>query len=284
MELTDELLDIEVLERSSASIAARYQAAAPFPHVVLDGVLRPDAVERAYGEFEAADPEAWTNYIHVNERKFATRDSSTWGPALREVAGSLMSDRFVSFLRRVTGFEQLVPDATMDGGGLHRSLAGGYLNVHADFTAHHAQRTWHRRVNVLLYLNRVWQPCWGGNLELWATDMSRCVQSIAPLGNRLVIFTTSETSYHGHPEPMTCPDDVARQSLALYYFTEEPNPPTHATNYRPRPTDGRASAAAIYADNQAVHLHDVMKRRFRVSDEAVGRWLGRVSRVRRPRP
>ena len=44
-------------------------------------------------------------------------------------------------------------DDAMDGGGLHRSLAGGFLNVHADFTAHHSKPQWRRRVNLLLYLN-----------------------------------------------------------------------------------------------------------------------------------
>jgi hypothetical protein len=281
--LTDELLDIDALERSSAVLAARYQAASPFPHAVLDDVLCSAVVERAYAEFEDTDPEAWTNYLHINEKKFAATDPGAWGPTLRAIAEALMSERFVSFLAAVTGIDQLMPDPTMDGGGLHRSVAGGYLNVHADFTAHHARQSWHRRVNILLYLNRCWQADWGGHLELWATDMSQCVESIAPIGNRMVIFTTSEDSFHGHPDPMTCPPGTARQSLALYYFTEEPHPPARATHYRPRPSDGVASAAAIYADNQAVHLHDIMKRRFRISDETTSRWLGRINRVRRPR-
>jgi len=284
LELTDELLDIEALERSSASLATSYQAASPFPHMVLDGVLRSEAVERAYAEFEDTDPETWTNYLHVNERKFAATDAGTWGLTLQAVADALMSDRFVSFLASVTGIDHLVPDPTMDGGGLHRSVTGGYLNVHADFTAHHVQQSWHRRVNLLLYLNRDWQPEWGGDLQLWATDMSHCVESIAPIGNRMVVFTTSESSYHGHPDPMTCPPEVARQSLALYYFTEESKPPVRPTSYRARPTDRKTSAAAIYADSQALHLYDVVKRRFRISDDAISPWLGRINRFRRPRP
>ena len=70
----------------------------------------------------------------------------------------------------------------MDGGGLHRSLPGGFLNVHTDFSAHHSKPGWRRRVNLLLYLNPEWQPDWGGELELWSKDMQRCVTRVAAEG------------------------------------------------------------------------------------------------------
>ena len=37
--------------------------------------------------------------------------------------------------------------------------------------------------------------------------------------NKLVIFNTTDFSFHGHPEPLKCPDNVTRKSLALYYYT-----------------------------------------------------------------
>jgi hypothetical protein len=42
---------------------------------------------------------------------------------------------------------------------------------------------------------------------------------IDPIFNRCVIFTTTDTSYHGHPVPLTCPPGVTRKSLALYYYS-----------------------------------------------------------------
>ncbi len=44
------------------------------------------------------------------------------------------------------------------------------------------------------------------------------------MANRVLIFTTDGTSFHGHPEPMRCPEGVARRSLALYYFSVEDDP------------------------------------------------------------
>lgn len=280
---TQQLLCIEALEHDLPDLAARYAEASPFPHIVLDDVLQRDVLERVLADVEAVAGRDWTNYLHLNERKFANNAASTWGPDLRAVLEALSSDRFVHFLEELTGFTGLLPDPSLDGGGLHRSVAGGFLNVHADFTAHHSKSHWRRRVNLLLYLNPGWDPAWGGELELWARDMSRCVTAVAPVANRLLIFTTDEHAFHGHPTPLAAPPGTARQSLALYYFTDEEHPvAARATNYRARPEDG-ARRALIWLDKLALRAYDVAKRRLRLSDGAASRMLGRLSRRRRDR-
>lgn len=272
----DAICDLDRIERDLPELCARYRAATPFPHVVIDDFLSPDAFARAKDEFPGADGD-WINYLHVNERKYGNVDLATWGPTLRAVAGQLMSERFLRIVAHLSGFEALHADESMDGGGLHRTQRGGHLNVHADFTAHHREPTWRRRVNVLLYLNDEWPPEWGGDLELWSPDMRRCEQRIAPLGNRVVIFTTDRRSYHGHPEPLACPAGVARRSLALYYFEEQTHPVTRSTDYRARPGDG-AKAMAIYADKLALHAFDVARRRFGLSDQLASQVLERLGR------
>jgi hypothetical protein len=275
----NDLIDFERLEQELPDLVRRYRDAAPFPHVVIDDVLRPETLDAVYAEFDAIGEDTWRKYLHVNERKYANTDSSTWGPVLQQVVEALASDRFVAFLDELSGFDGLIADLSLDGGGLHRSLPGGYLNVHADFTAHHVHQDWRRRVNLLLYLNRDWDPAWGGDLELWTTDMDRCEATVAPVGNRMLVFTTAEDAYHGHPDPLACPPDRARQSLALYYFTEDEHAVIRSTNYRARPGDGMKTAA-IYLDKQALHAYDVLKRRLRLSDDVVGRWLGALDRIR----
>jgi hypothetical protein len=76
-----------------------------------------------------------------------------------------------------------------------------------------------RRVNLLIYLNEDWQDAYGGHFELWETDMSRPVVKIAPLFNRIAMFSTTGVSWHGHPDPLTCPDNRSRKSIALYYYS-----------------------------------------------------------------
>ena len=102
-------------------------------------------------------------------------------------------------------------------GACTRSGAEGFLKIHADFNRHkHLQLD--RRLNAILYLNQDWDEAWGGHLELWDRTVASRV-SLAPLAGRLVCFATDDYSYHGHPDPIRCPDDRFRRSLALYYYT-----------------------------------------------------------------
>jgi hypothetical protein len=132
----------------------------------------------------------------------------------------------------------------------------------------------------LLYCNQDWRGEYGGELELWTRDMKRCEKRVAPLRNRVLIFNTDMDSFHGHPDPLTTPVGVARQSLALYYFTEEDAPVVRSTEYRARPGDG-AKRALIYADKQALRGFDWAKRKFNLSNDAASRVLGVVEKLRR---
>jgi hypothetical protein len=96
-----------------------------------------------------------------------------------------------------------------------------------------------RRLNLLIYLNKDWPDAYGGALELWDKAMTGCVVKAAPVFGRAVIFTTDLDSYHGHPDPLTCPPDRARRSIATYYYTapdvSAAAPVDRMTNFRPRP-------------------------------------------------
>jgi 2OG-Fe(II) oxygenase superfamily len=276
-------VDMARLESQVEVLRARYQSASPFPHIVLDNFLDPEVAALAMDEFPPLDGATWTNYVHANERKFSHTDPSEWGPTLRSILADLNSQRFVDFMGQLAGFDCLIADQSLEGGGLHQSAAGGFLNIHADFTVHPHHPKWQRRTNLLLYLNEDWKPEYGGDLELWSTDMKSCDSRIAPVANRVVIFTTDVDSYHGHPEPMTCPPDVRRRSLALYYFSIEDDPIVRSTDYRARPGDG-ARSVLIYADKQALRTYDWLKRRVGLSDQTASRLLGFMERLRRNKP
>ncbi len=276
---SDNVISVDELRTRFDEAREGYADAAPFPHVVLDDVLPAGVFADAVAEFPAPDDASWKGYLHVNEAKFANPDASTWGPTIQSVADAFCSDDFVKWLGELTGFEHLIADRAMDGGGLHQTLRGGHLNIHADFTTHHCHRNWRRRINILLYLNEVWRPGWGGALELWDSDVRACVTSVEPRPNRMLIFTTSGDAYHGHPEPLECPDGMARRSLALYYFTEEDRPTRRSTTYRPRPSDGANKGVAIWADRHLLGAYDTVKTRLGLSDRTASRVLGVVHRV-----
>jgi hypothetical protein len=261
--------------------AKEYAAADPFPHIVIDDVLHPDAFAAAVADFPAVDDEFWKGYLHVNETKYCNVHPETWDDSLRNVAREFTSPEFVAYLEELTGIEGLIPDWSMDGGGLHQTMRGGHLNIHADFTTHHVHEHWARRVNILLYLNEEWQDDWGGQLELWDKDMTSCQDRVTPQGNRMLVFSTSFDSFHGHPDGLTCPPEEARRSMALYYFTEEDAPVRRATHYRARPEESRGRRALIAADRVVLDVYDRVKRRLGLTDDAAHRVLGRFHSWRR---
>jgi hypothetical protein len=274
---TTPVLDVARLERDLPDYRARYQAAAPYPHIVIDDFLAPDEAAQCASEFPSGDE--WISFVHVNERKYANQQPETWGPTLQRLLDQVQSQEFVDFVSKMTGIENLVADDTLEGAGLHQSLRGGFLNMHADFTVHPKKRHWRRRVNLLVYFNPGWQEEWGGALELWSKDMSHMEEKIPPTLGRAVLFNTDADSFHGHPEPMTCPEGVARQSLALYYFTEEEAPVVRSTEYRARPGEG-LRAVPIFLDKTVLRNYDRLKRRMGISDDKAGRILRSIDRLR----
>jgi hypothetical protein len=228
------------LSAMAAEERAAYAAAAPFPHAVLDGLFPSEVLDAVVAECPPPD-ERWRHFDDANQRKYgAGLAEIDLGPATRNVLAELNSAPFVDFVQALTGIEEpLLPDPHFKGGGLHQILPGGYLEVHADFNRHPLYGL-DRRVNVLVYLNRDWEPAWGGQLELWDRTMRRAERRIEPLFNRTVVFTIDDAAYHGHPRPVRCPEGRSRRSLALYYYSvgrpEVERSDAHSTLFQRRPS------------------------------------------------
>ncbi|WAC03786.1 2OG-Fe(II) oxygenase [Lacinutrix neustonica] len=252
-----------------------YQEALPYPHIVKDGFLEVAAAEKALEMFPKIKDDGWIHYVHFNEKKHGLNKLELIPAFIRDgIIKEFNSPEFISYLERLTGIPNLLPDTTIEGGGIHQSEHGGYLNIHADFTVHPHQKAWRRRVNVLIYLNRNWKDSYGGALELWERDMSKCVVKIDPIFNRIVIFNTDEDSYHGFPDPIQCRDGITRKSIALYYFTEEKVGAfkRKATNYRARPNDG-FKAVFIWLDKKMIAIYTWLKSELGMNDDFMSKVL-----------
>ena len=209
---------------SGPKLAFEYKNATPFPHICLGSFLEENIAQQAFAEFPIASSPIWNHHKHYNCQKLTANKQEYFPETIRSIVDELNSDPFVSWLSVLVGIPCLRPDPSLMGGGLHQITTGGHLNVHADFTYHHHNNMLKRRVNLLLYLNKEWKLDWGGHIEFWDTEMKECISKYPPLGNNAVIFSTSETSWHGHPAPLCCPPDQTRNSIALYYYTEEEKP------------------------------------------------------------
>ena len=199
-----------------------YKSAQPFPHCVIDNFYDELALNDVLGE--------WPEKMSYKEARTSVKAhlSDYWamGPGTRAVMHDLNSKWFLGELEKLTGYENLMSDPYLKGGGLHFIPPGGWLDIHADFNWHEELQAI-RRINLLLYLNKDWK--WNGDLLLCDKDKNP-VHKISPIFNRCVIFNTTSESYHGHPEPLVSPRP--RMSIALYYYQKAERPDwVHSTLY-----------------------------------------------------
>jgi hypothetical protein len=260
-------------------LTGRYRQNIPIPHILLRDFLDGMTARLAVREFPQPSTDAWTHYKHPNENKLGLTKRTVFPSILGQIVDELNSPVFADWLSDLTGIADLLPDPALEGAGLHQSVRGGFLNVHTDFSHHHYQKNWRRRINLILYLNEGWREEWGGALELWDKDMRSCVAKYPPQLNHALIFNTDAISFHGFPQPLTCPAGVSRKSLALYYYTLEEGSPTavRSTDYRSRPGDGIKKSTLIWLDKQAVNLYSRAKARLGFSDRFASRILGLLS-------
>ena len=237
-ELTiDAVLPLARMNQFGESAHTEYLAAKPFPHIVFDNFFDPRLLDLVLEEFPKPGQIKWQSFDNAQEVKLASATEASFGPVTRLLFYHLNSMTFLDFLTRVTGIENLIADPGFEGGGLHQIVPGGKLGVHADFNKHRRYGL-DRRLNLLLYLNKNWKDEYGGELELWDRDMTAKQAGVLPLFNRVMVFGTTDFTYHGHPEALRCPEGMTRKSMALYYFSNgrpaEEVTGEHSTVFRAR--------------------------------------------------
>jgi len=238
-------LDEEALRRA-------YLAAEPFPFVVIDGFLEASfarELARSLPSLESAR-QAGREFKAVNERgKVQVTRTEAFSPAVRALNELMASPALLGVLERITGIRELLADEELVGGGIHLMDSGAHLDVHVDFDRIE-EREIYRRLNLLLFLNEDWQDGWGGELELWDADVKHRHHAFAPRLNRLVLFETSDHSFHG-VRKVRCPAGAARRSFATYYYTREiPSGASagHDTVFRARPGEWWKRAVLMPAE------------------------------------
>src|SRR6266545_1066864 len=208
-----------VLCCDARALHTRYASAEPFPHIVLDGLFDDATLEAVLGEFPSRQAMRWREFDNPLEKKLGFyHEVSDVPPAIHDFLSDMNSWRMLLWLEALTGIDGLIPDPYFGGGGIHQIEPGGFLKVHADFNVHPKLKL-DRRLNMLIYLNKEWPEEYGGHLELWDRSGKTCCKRILPLFNRTVVFSTTDTSFHGHPAPLASPPGVTRKSVSLYYYT-----------------------------------------------------------------
>ena len=217
-------IDYINLYEMAESLRHQYKSNNPFPHVKIDNFLNDSSCNYIKECFPDSKNEIWKKpdnpytmgkYVvklgEQNLKELMMSDKS------RQIFFELNSGLFLRFLEKLTGINGLLADPYFAEGGFHQIEKDGFCGIHADFS-HHDHLGLERRVNLLYYLNENWKDSYKGNLSLYDQNLNS-VKSYQPIDNRCIIFTTSDDSFHGHPEPLNTPDGYCRRSVALYYYT-----------------------------------------------------------------
>src|SRR5262249_32255068 len=143
-----------------------------YPHLVIDGLFDSAVLDRILAEFPAPSDKNWTFHDAAEEIKLQSETERDIPLYTRYFLYALNSGSFLKFLEKLTGIENLIGDPHFVGGGLHQIVSGGKLGIHVDFNKHISFGL-HRRLNMLIYLNKDSQIEYGGDFELWGRSMTR---------------------------------------------------------------------------------------------------------------
>ena len=259
-------LDTAAAKELGAQYATTYQSGEPYHHICIDNFLPQETITQVRADL-ADLPDAQRSFDAAQER-FKSQYNPDRLPAYsRHLFQTFNSRAFLLFLEEMTGIKGLIPDPYFIGAGIHKTLTGGHLDIHADFNVHSHMKL-ERRLNVLIYLNPDWKEEYGGSFEIWDKQMTRKMASFVPTQNRMVCFSTASDTFHGNPEPVNHPDGIARQSIALYYYTAtwDSSRKSHSTLFKPRPgshdqSEARAKRHAVLQETLPPYIFRKVIRR-----------------------
>ena len=228
-------VELETATDLGKTYAERYQSAEPYNHICIDNFLPQDVIDRVRADIKSLE-EAERSFDGTHEKLKSQYSPDRLPDYTRHLFQAFNSRPFIRFLEEMTGIQGLIPDPYFIGAGIHKTLNGGFLDIHADFNLHKRMRV-ERRLNVLIYLNPDWKEEYGGSFEVWDKDMKTKAASFVPIQNRMVCFSTASDTFHGNPEPVNHPNGEPRQSIALYYYTAtwDDTRFEHSTLFKPRP-------------------------------------------------
>ena len=259
----------EQVRKNAGEIQRAFQSALPFRHVSIDNFLQPEAAEGLSRDFPTFDKKKAMNELGHVGGKAVNENVRAISPFYASFYDIINSKPFLQVMTDLTGIQDLIADETLFGGGTHENLDGQYLDAHIDFNIDE-RRMLHRRMNLLIYLNKEWEESWGGSIELHSdarhpeTDE---IKGFLPIFNRAVLFETSEYSWHGFPV-IRLPEDkknLSRKSFSIYLYTkdrpaEEVVAP-HTTFYVARPFPDHVKPGEVLAERDYQYLRGLMANR-----------------------
>jgi hypothetical protein len=217
------MIDFKTLLEHKEKHRLDFLLAKPFPHLIIDNFCDTQKLEQLYAEIPDIKTKSRDYVFAAN--KFEKSKFKELSPLFAELHNDLISPEFESFLQFIT-HQKVTVDKTFHGGGIHQGKKKSFLDMHLDFNYHPLQEKQYRYLNLLLYLNKNWNPSHGGHLNIEDLRTGEKAAIEVPF-NRLVIQLTNNYTLHGYGIT-NFPEGVYRTSIASYaymhhqYLVEKP--------------------------------------------------------------
>ncbi|MBB2200963.1 2OG-Fe(II) oxygenase [Gluconacetobacter tumulisoli] len=253
------------LKESAERLRGRYQSAHPFPHLIIDDLFPENWLLPILDAYRHRSDWQWQCYDTALQKKTATVPNSDLPSHVQRYFDFVYSGPFLRLLTSLTGIENLLPDPSLFGGGMHVVSGGGHFDLHIDFQKH-PQTSLTNRLAMLTYLNPDWDTQNGGNLELWTVRPSARAVEIAPHFGRTVLMEQSKIAAHGHPTHIK--PGLERKALIAYFYTNDATADMKSTTvYVSRPGQSASARLQIALHNTLptpiVRLLQKVRRRVR---------------------
>ncbi|KAI0036032.1 nuclear protein [Vararia minispora EC-137] len=219
-----DLLHPNTIQRLNAS----YRDSEPFKYALIEKLFRDDLLEKVKDEClsEIAFTQKETDIYRVHQTgdlaslSYLTPDQVALLPNLLKVRDALYSPKFRQFIRTVTGCGPL--SGSKQDMSVNTYKKGCHLLNHDDVIGT-------RRVSYILYMPlphfQMWQPSWGGALELYPVVPGPSgvfepapvpSKSIPPSWNQFVFFEVQPgRSFHSVEEVVVGEGEDGRQRLSI---------------------------------------------------------------------
>jgi Rps23 Pro-64 3,4-dihydroxylase Tpa1-like proline 4-hydroxylase len=211
------------------TLQEEYSKAKPFEHVIIDDFLDATYAEKIFQRFPDIN-DAWHEYKNPIEVKYTYDNINDLSIEIKNYFYYLSHPEMIQMMQKITSINDLEYDEFLHGAGVHMHPRYGRLNIHLDYEKHPYSGK-ERRLNIILFMSKEWNPDWNGANELWNDDVSRCITKTNVKFNRAIIFKTNNISWHGLPDKILCPENTFRKSLA-YYYVSPLNTQKNESDYR----------------------------------------------------
>ena len=203
-----------------------YKSRLPFPYAFQDNILNESFAKELQFEILNIEDNKWDRYQNPFEEKFTLRDKFNFPPHLQMLFKELESELFVRRLSEICGYS-LYLDPTRNFWGVHTYNSGDKLDIHVDAGLHPTTQQ-KKQLTLGIYLSANWKEEYGCSLEIWKGDSAGLskptliekVETVAPVFNRLVLFTCNDYAWHGNPEPVSAPKEAKRIFITISYLSE----------------------------------------------------------------